>query len=299
MSVNQVSDMMVLYSVSPVHAGSGQALSAIDLPIQRERHTQWPIVQASGVKGALREHFRRTSEDKALINFIFGLDDVNDKGEEKQVKDSEGNKIESVPGCLAVSDAKIFAFPMRSDVAPFVHVTCPAVLKRLKRDLEFVGKQMELPAEVTDLNARVLKGDLKTDEQNKLILEDVEVGLSDGKIELPSQLADEIQKLVMVSDEVFQYCVTSCTDIQTQIKIKSKSGTADDGALRYEELLPADTVLYSVLYFQSSAFDSELKAQMIAEKVQNSISDFVQIGGDWTLGRGICKVAWMQGGQNE
>ncbi len=51
------STIMSLYAVSPVHAGSGSSMGVVDLPIQRERHTNWPHIQASGVKGAMRHHF--------------------------------------------------------------------------------------------------------------------------------------------------------------------------------------------------------------------------------------------------
>ena len=31
--------LCLLYALTPIHAGAGQALKAVDLPIQRERHT--------------------------------------------------------------------------------------------------------------------------------------------------------------------------------------------------------------------------------------------------------------------
>ena len=49
----------IMYAVTPCHAGSGSSLGVVDLPIQRERHTNWPMIQASGVKGAFRANFER------------------------------------------------------------------------------------------------------------------------------------------------------------------------------------------------------------------------------------------------
>jgi CRISPR-associated protein Cmr4 len=43
--------MLFLYCETPVHAGTGTSLSIVDLPIQRERITGLPIVQASSLKG--------------------------------------------------------------------------------------------------------------------------------------------------------------------------------------------------------------------------------------------------------
>ena len=74
----------VMYAVTPCHAGSGSALGVVDLPIQRERHTNWPMIQASGVKGAFRANFDRFKSkisDKSQIKdfeklseSVFGTD---------------------------------------------------------------------------------------------------------------------------------------------------------------------------------------------------------------------------------
>ena len=66
--------------------------------------------------------------------------------------------------------------------------------------------------------------------------------------------------------------------------------------MRYQELLPADSVLYSVVYYSRAVFDNVLKAEMVRDHVQGVIKDFMQIGGDETLGRGICKIDWIAGG---
>ena len=38
---------------TPLHVGSGTELGIIDLPIQRERHTGFPKIEASGLKGCI------------------------------------------------------------------------------------------------------------------------------------------------------------------------------------------------------------------------------------------------------
>jgi CRISPR-associated protein Cmr4 len=287
-----------LYAVSPIHAGSGASFAAVDLPIQRERHTHWPHIQASGVKGAMRAHYRDFAADKSLINFLFGYDrdDVahhnsyNSKREDNdrfEVKDN-------FPGAVAFSDAKLLAFPIRSSIAPFVWVTCPAILKRLSNDLSFVGLQAidgipNIPGE----DAIWLEGGMP----GKVILEDMVVNVANGDVHNPIPPGfPRLDKLLLVSDEVFKYAVDSCTEIQTQIKIDSKTGTAQDGALRYQELLPADSLLYSVVYYSRAVFDNALQADTVRQHVEDIITKFMQIGGDETLGRGICKLAWVAGG---
>ncbi|MBW2096692.1 MAG: type III-B CRISPR module RAMP protein Cmr4 [Deltaproteobacteria bacterium] len=306
----EVFSICTFYAVSPIHAGSGAATSTVDLPIQRERHTNWPHIQASGVKGAMRDHYRNFAGDNQdqTINLIFGSDKDNDKDQRDQTinlifgsdkdndKDQRGAD-EDLPGAISVSDAKLLAFPMRSNVAPFVWVTCPSVLERLGRDLEFAGfgPFEEIP-QVTGEEAVWLNGGFS----GSVVLEDavVDPGDADTGFNLPDGFPD-LERLLLISDQMFDYCVSSCTEVQTQIKIDSKKGTAKEGALRYEELLPSDSLLYAIVYFSKSSGVNGLQAEMIQGHMEDVIKDFIQIGGDETLGRGICRVAWLKGGNGK
>lgn len=286
MLTKELFSICTFYAISPIHAGSGASTSAVDLPIQRERHTNWPHIQASGVKGAMRDHYRRFAgnDQNNTINFIFG----SDKGNDADQEGFDGDR----PGAISFSDAKLLAFPMRSNVAPFVWVTCPAVLKRLKNDLEFSGFPTfdDIP-HLKKENALKLSGAFP----EKVILEDAVVKIPelDTGFELPKGFPD-LDKFLLISDEMFEYCVSCCTEIQTQIKIDSKKGTAQDGALRYQELLPADTLMYSIVYYSRSSGLEPLQAETIQNHIETVIKDFIQIGGDETLGRGICRINWLK-----
>ncbi len=287
MLTKELFSICTFYAISPIHAGSGAATSTVDLPIQRERHTNWPHIQASGVKGAMRDHYRKFAGEKQdqTINLIFGSDKDNDKNKDGFDAD--------LPGAISISDAKLLAFPMRSNVAPFVWVTCPSVLRRLKTDLEFTkfGATDDVPF-VAETEAVSLSGELS----GEIVIEDAVVSVLDlaNNFQLPVG-SPEIARLLLISDEIFDYCVSSCTEVQTQIKIDSLTGTASEGALRYEELLPADSVLYSIVYFSKSAGLNEIQADTIQKHIEDVIIlDFIQIGGDETLGRGICKLSWLK-----
>lgn len=286
MLTKELFSICTFYAISPIHAGSGAATSTVDLPIQRERHTNWPHIQASGVKGAMRDHYRKFAGEKQdqTINFIFGSDKDNDKNQ----KGFDGDH----PGAISISDAKLLAFPMRSNVAPFVWVTCPSVLKRLKNDLEFAKfPSIDEAPPLSCENAVALSGNLS----GNIVLEDAVVNILDVNhgFKLPTGFAS-LERLLLISDEIFDYCVSSCTEIQTQIKIDSSTGTAQDGALRYQELLPSDTLMYSIVYYSRAAELNELQAETIQGHIEDVINDFVQIGGDETLGKGICKISWLK-----
>jgi len=289
--------IILFKAISPIFTGSGFSTSAVDLPIQRERHTGWPHIQASAVKGALREHYRKYSKKEYLeeINRIFGSDNFNDEG---KIGDKDGLASE-----ISISDAKLLFFPVRSNIAPFIYVTSPSVLKRLNVDLEFTGLEshkIKFDDNVSDDEAFLLKGKVYDD---RVILEDLVVNVAPQKDQVNSFFTEELDNILLISDEMFEYCVTNYTEVQTRISIDSEKGTTKEGSLRYQELLPSDTVIYSVVYFGYSSKDNlsdneiervnDLKAENIRNFVKESVKDFVQLGGDETLGRGICKVKWL------
>lgn len=272
--------LCVLYALTPVHAGSGQALKAVDLPIQRERHTAWPTVQASGIKGALRDWCEKAWKNDNLVEEIFG---------------KAGESGSNWAGALTFTDARILLFPVRSNVSPFVHVTSPAVLKRLREDASVAG--MKLPDVTTAPDEDkfvVLKGNLP----EKVILEDVLVHKSAGDVEAWTKYFDDLtpeaQHVILVSEAVFNYLVRTATEVQAHIAIDDATGTTKEGSLRYQEYLPSDSVLYFLAFFDKVRVDnSKMDAKDVAKKVcEEGVSSHIQIGGDFTLGKGICKVRW-------
>ena len=276
-----MTSLLAMYAVTPCHAGSGSSTSAIDLPIQRERHTNWPVIHASGLKGAMRAQFDRSKgkEDKELTELVFG----SEKAE--------------FAGSLTVSDVRILAFPMRSSFAPFVWVTCPAVLSRLNKDLKFAGKTGDDLAEANRVGkseAYWMNGAFQ--ENKDILLEDVEVKtLKNLDLKNMAALFAKAERLLLVHDEIFNYAVSNCTSIMAQIKIDQKTGTTETGSLRYQEELPSDTLTYAVVNWGDSRDPGEkLKLEAIKGFVtQDAITGHIQIGGDETLGRGIFEIEWI------
>jgi CRISPR-associated protein Cmr4 len=116
------------YTETPLHAGSGSSVAYVDLPIQREKHTDYPIVQASGVKGAFRSWAKEIykgvgkEEKQSQIAKAFGPE----KGDEHS-------------GTLSFTDAQVLLFPVRSFTGGFAWITCPLVLNRMARMLTTAG----------------------------------------------------------------------------------------------------------------------------------------------------------------
>lgn len=276
--------LLTMYAVTPCHAGSGSSFGVIDLPIQRERHTNWPVIHASGMKGAMRAQFDRckgklsTNDNYDLTELIFG------------------SETAEFAGSLSVSDARTLAFPMRSSHAPFVWITCPAVLARLNKDLKLAEKAADDLTEISSVRkteAFWLNGDFKADE--KILLEDVEVTAS-KQVVLPNSegYLAKAGRLLIVHDEVFFYGVSHCTSVMAHIAIDQKTGTTRDGSLRYQEELPSDTLMYSAVCW-GNARDAKSRMQADTIKgfvIQQAIANHLQVGGDETLGRGIFELEW-------
>lgn len=293
--MKETKNLLKLKAITAAHVGSGDTIATIDLPIQREKHTNYPTIYASSIKGAFRDHYRKVKGNKEDINIIFGTDEQDLTEEQKK------NNSENRPALISFSDARLFAYPMRSSESPFIWVTCPYILKRLIKDLELINitiNSNEIVPKMLESDGYILKGNIQ---QSNVIIEEAVVNAKnlENKNKLDNLLSyfNEIDKLLLVSDDMFDYCVT-CTDIQTNIKIDVKTGTAKDGALRYQEFLPSETILYNLVWFGDDNTNS-VQEKTIEKSIKDGIGKFIQIGGDETLGKGIFEIEWFFKDNNE
>ena len=275
-----------LRAETSIHAGTGQNIGGVDMPIQREAHTGWPCVFGSAMKGALRNHAEtRITPTLGWIEAVFGPPD--------------GNKH---AGALAVTDARLLLLPIRSLTGHFKWVTCPAVLSRLDRDLEMVGKT---PVNCTintleDGHVATFGGEGKIFLEEFQFTQTKDTNLSKFITELVKfgieKEALEKQLIVMRNDDFSDFCRTA-TAIAPHIAIENKTKTVVDGALWYEETLPPDTLLYVMLLANRARnnvtpplSDIEVLNKVIDMFVGEGMKPYLQIGGNETVGMGWCKV---------
>jgi CRISPR-associated protein Cmr4 len=253
------STLLTFYAETPIHMGAGQSISYVDLPIQRERHTSFPVLWSSGIKGVIRDLALRVWNDKDKVETIFGPE--------------EGSDFAS---CISITDAKILLYPVRSVKGVFAWITCPFVLKRFKEDLEAVGvkfkhnnQEIQIP-DVSDDKVFIADDNLKIQEQNNVAFEEfvfeAEVknevkNLAEKLKEFIPQddLAKNLEKhLAIVSDNVFKDFVNYAVEIRTRIRIDQALGTVKSGALFSEELIPSESVFYSLLFIKDPYFGIEM-----------------------------------------
>ena len=263
-----------------IHAGASSNENLIDLPIQREAHSDWPVIAGSGVKGAWRAKAEvEVKQQKEVISAIFGPDT---------------NNASDHAGAIMVSDARLLLLPVRSLTSHFKWVTCPALLTRFLRDKKRLGLTAEMMNfDIPENTALVLQesGDLHLEEyrfttqvqENDALVEQL-LGL------MGEDRRDELQaNLTIISDDEFRYFCRAAIPVQAHIAIDSETKTVKPGALWYEETLPAETLMYNCLTFSHDRSKTKLTAEDLAGCFEAELIDatpYLQVGGNATVGMG-------------
>ncbi|MCS7219859.1 MAG: type III-B CRISPR module RAMP protein Cmr4 [Anaerolineae bacterium] len=313
----EASSMMFIYVETPLHAGTGRGLGGVDLPIQRERVTGYPIVQASSLKGRLRAEGRKKSKESpteeerkqgwlstAEFEAIFG---------------PETERASEHAGALSPGDAKILLFPVRSLAGVFAWTTSCDVLARFLRDTEIVGLRPEwnVPPEPasgevlifgTELLARdgvVLEEFTFSHQQSDEIQEIVQnIGKWLAQNALPE--GDEYRywrealpnRLAILPRDAFRDFTVFSTEVITRVRLEPETKTVAEGALWTEEHLPVDTLLYAPLMATPTRAKNGIQlsgAEVLARVSSLGLTRTV-LGGDETVGRGVVALRFVTGG---
>ncbi len=281
---------------TPVHAGTGQTTGAIDLPIQREGHTGHPTIAASGLKGALRQAAEDDSnqEIRDCVTAWFGPSTGETAG-------GDGHA-----GCVAFSDARVAAFPVRSLWDVFVWVTCPWVLLRMQRDIQRAGGSLALPQLGVEPGQAVApKG---AGVPNNLVVEDLTLKVTESDLtDIGSALthlqpsgspfgavaARMTQRLLVLSNADYTYLVETACPVTARNVLTDEKTSKN---LWYEESLPPDTLLYNLLVIEKPRRADEKcpckSAGGVLSRLQQWVErrQFFQVGGNETVGEGWCRV---------
>jgi len=284
-----------VHALSPLHPGTGQGTGVIDLPIAREKATGIPYLPGSSVKGTLRDS---TLIDKEAKKRFFGPDT---------------NGADEHAGAALFADARLLLLPVRSLRGTFAYVTSPYLLRRLSRDAGDVGagapNQIPSPA---DRRQALLSGDALLYQGRQVVLEDLDLaGRPDenaknwanwiGKNAFAEQPERDLLngRLCVVHDDVLSFLLTTATEVIARVRLQSDQKTVAEGALWYEEALPAETVLAGLILAQTTK-DRDNKAYTAKEALEalDKVSGHtLQFGGKATVGRGLCRVQIAGGAQ--
>ncbi|MDA1277408.1 MAG: type III-B CRISPR module RAMP protein Cmr4 [Verrucomicrobia bacterium] len=305
--------ILYFFTRTPLHVGAGASVGAIDQPIQRERHTGFPIVPASSLKGTFADMWN----DGLLA-------EENERGEAKKVrvkKDGTGTDAawlfgsdsdkHPAAGSLQFSEARLLAFPIRSAKGSFAWITCPLMLQRAVRDgvlapALFIG----LP-EPKDEQAIFDAGSAsKLDLSGQIVLEEYTfksannwAGLAKLGEAMATLLPDDPiwtevkDRLVILSNGMMSFFAQNACEIAQHVKISDETGTAEGGALFNQENVPSETLFYAVVHaFGERTANKSKEQRRDAPEALKAFEEKLiergvfQFGGDASTGLGYCTV---------
>ncbi len=297
------SKMIFVHALSPLHAGTGQGVGVIDLPIAREVATGMPFLPGSSLKGVLRDR----CADKAIRKVVFGP-------ESKTITDSNAHA-----GAAQFSDQRLLLLPVRSLAGTFAWVTSPFVLRRLQRECKQTGDN-SAPQKVNA--AKPLAKDealvttkkilaVPTGSDNtavSIILEDLDLTPRINSVakQWAAWLQTHLfpndatwqqmleQRLCIVHDDLFGFLLETATEVMARNQL-TEDKTSNN--LWYEEALPAETFLSGIILAQQVGNNGRSPHQVLTD-VQQLTTDMIQLGGNATIGRGLCRLIMSENGGN-
>ncbi|GIW29298.1 MAG: type III-B CRISPR module RAMP protein Cmr4 [Meiothermus sp.] len=270
--------ILFLHALSPLHPGTGQGVGSIDLPIARERATGIPYLPGSSVKGVLRDA-ASGKLDKEKLLALFG---------------PETGSASEHAGAAVFGDAKLLLFPVRSLAGVFAYVTSPYLMERFAREAGFA--RLDPPALPTapasdawchvSQNSTLKVGD-------KVYLEDLDLSfqaspeLGAWETWLTQQSEAPVKgRICLVHDDVMGFLLETATEVVARIRLEDETKTVAQGALWYEESLPAESLLYGLLSLGSS----RKKEVAVSLDDLKPLLGYTQMGGKASVGRGLCQL---------
>jgi CRISPR-associated protein Cmr4 len=255
------SALLGLLAETPIHPGCGRSMGVVDLPVAREAATDYPVIAGSSLKGALRDKAKAVIP--AAVEKRFGkLDQAGD---------------------LLVADARLLLLPVRSLTGSYRWVTCPHLLERFRRDLARAGLTAPLPA------VSLERGSVLTSGSGHLFLEERQFRIKaapDAALISAIQplLAHEAsqkrlaEQIAVLHDDDFVWFARYGLAIQARNFLED--GTKKSSNLWYEETLPPDTLMYTLVLGRQDDAIASLQTLFPAEVA------YLQAGGNETVGQG-------------
>lgn len=308
--------LLYLYAESPVHAGASDSLGTLDLPIQREATTGYPVIWGQSLKGALRQAAQDAGWDDDLVRLVFGsavrAPQTRESGEPEQAAEpgadavSGGDDGGSSAGLLSVGDAQLVALPVPTLRNTFAWVTSGIALARLARKYTVLargGVPYPVPEVAGDAGAAADAGWVGPGEE---VLGPCLVPLArkpDAELaEWAGRIAGHVfgpdpagafaffaaklrTDLLVVGHDVMPVLAKECTEFTARVQL-GEGKTVQHGPF-YSEYLPTETILAANLTLRPAP-GGQVPVGTCAEELELLLhGEPLQVGGDETLGKGL------------
>lgn len=299
-----------MQAITPLHVGSGKGVGFIDMPIMREKVTNWPLVPGSALKGVMRDHFCNLVIDGKIKQDLFDAAFGRASGESNTDDDM------SNAGSLILTDAHIVCLPIRSLYGTFAYTTCPLVLERLKRDLIAAGYgKFPIVPKLKENEAIIQRSSRLISEGKKIFFEDLDFDArEDGEESTWAELLGNIlfqsdlvwrdlfvERFAIISDDCFNFLTETGTEVSAHIRIDDKKKIVAKGMLWYEEALPTEAIVSGIawcdrVFGKYKPENKKIEKKEILDTFCPSAGLDLQIGGKATVGKGRVRCQFTKGG---
>jgi CRISPR-associated protein Cmr4 len=264
-------EIIGLLAETYIHPGTGQAAGAIDLPVARERTTQYPFIPGSSMKGTLLDS-ARSNGLAGETDWLFGKQDN--------------------AGQVLVSDARLLLLPVRSLTSSYVWLTCPYLIERFSRDVKRAGAEITVPVVAPSSDDKVLaagKDDMFLEERQFSIerVPPAELSRAIGVLIPYGPTRDRLEKqLAVITDAAFKWFAQYALPVQARNVLDAEKKTSKN--LWYEEALPPDTLMYFIVGERANGAAAKITAHLAGRR-------YLQTGGNETVGQGWFAVQCVKG----
>jgi CRISPR-associated protein Cmr4 len=270
------SDLYILQAVTNLHVGSGDNnFGIIDNQIQRDVTTNRPTINASSLKGGLREYFDPFEDDTQFVKYVFGSHPVKDRGNDSQ------------KGAYSFLSANLLVLPLRSNTKAFFRATSPAIIEELLENITIFSISIKEKETLEKLSK------LQPKEDEAIIFEELENTIIEDIKAVPNKLdANDLKTLenilgkdiAILSNNVFD---NYCENLPVIARNHLEDGISQN--LWYEEIVPRESRFYYIVT-KSTNLDKDDSTRIGKFEKQFDTDELIQIGANATVGYGYTNI---------
>ena len=243
----------------------------VDNLIQRDAATGFPAINASSLKGALREFFEQSkSLSENDIDKLFGS------------KPDEKNNPNA--GALRFLDAHLLAMPVRTSRVPYLMATCPMLVRDYIQKCELLNLPITFNKTKIDTilnSAQQSQPFVFCDKYKGIYIEDLDKKtlFNETLVGLKKIIDIDTQDFVLFHDDDFKKLCDN-----DHLPIIARNCLDGKGNLWYEQVLPRLTKMYFFVIANDNLlnFTNALSSQL------------VQIGANASVGYGFCQITQVK-----
>lgn len=252
----------LIQCITHLHVGSGDAnYGVVDNLVQRDPVSKLPVIHASSLKGALRQHFAENFSSKTdALQHIFGVDA------------SSSDSTFGI-GHYKFFGGELLAYPVRSDNRPFFMASSSELISDIKQRANDLG--------LIELDIDPFEGDAPEEKNPSAIVScKVEGLIAQNNL----HVNEEVVKKYFEGKDMVHFHQNDFCKILKRLPViaRNKLENGESKNLWYEEVVPRES---RFIFFVSIPEEDNFSAAF--EGLENAT---VQIGANGSIGYGYCKI---------